>query len=132
MARKRYSVILALGLVLGIIGIASSIAQAWLPLCEMSCNEHIATWNELRESHVYCEGVAQSPRCIFKKCCPESPALAVSVVLKAENRQYADSAIHASQVIPITDFVLINNDMVEALVPGPPVPLFLKNLSLLC
>jgi len=131
-ACKAYSVILGLGFFLCVIGLASSIAQAWSPLCEMSCNEQGREWNELREPNDCCEGVNESSCCLFRGCCSESSALAVRVVSKAENRQYADSAIDGIHVIPVTDFLIISGNMAEPSVTGPPVSLFLKNLSLLC
>jgi hypothetical protein len=132
LARKAYSVIFELGFVLCVIGLASSIAQAWSPPCEISCNEQSWEWNQLREPNDCCEGVNESSCCLFKGCCSESSAMAVSVVSKAENRQYADSAIDGIHVIPVSDFLIINDNMAEPSVTGPPVSLFLKNLSLLC
>ena len=132
LARKAYSVIFALGFFVCVIGLVSSIAQAWSPPCEMSCNKQSRGWNELREPHDCCEGVIESSCGFFQGCCSESPAFVVSVVSKAKNRQYADSAVDGIHVIPVTDFLIRNNNMAEPLVIGPPVSLFLKNLSLLC
>jgi len=132
LARKAYSVILALGFLLCVIGLVSIIAQAWSLPCEMSCNKQSRGWNELREPHDCCEGVIESSCGFFQGCYSESPAFVVSVVSKAKNRQYADSAVDGIHVVPFTDFLMGNNNMAEPLIIGPPVSLFLKNLSLLC
>lgn len=132
MSRKAYSVILVLGFFLCGIGFVSSIAQAWSPPCEMSCNEQDREWNELREPHDCCEGVNESSCGLFQGCCSDSSAFSVSVVSKANNRQYADSAVDAIHVMPVIDSLMRNSNVAEPTIIGPPVSLFLKNLSLLC
>ena len=132
MARKAYTVIFALGFLLCFVGHATSIAQACSPACDMSCDEQSRGWNELREPHNCCDGFNESSCGLCPTCCLEFPAFAVSIVPKAENRQYADSTVDAIHVIPVIDFLMRNNNVAEPLVIGPPVSLFLKNLSLLC
>lgn len=132
MARRAYTEVFALSFFLCVVGVASNITQAWSPPCDMLCHEQNGALNELRESYDSCDGVKKCSCDFFKGCWSDLPVFAVSVASKLENPRSANLSPDAINARLVIGFPMGDNNMAATPVIGPPISLFLKNLSLLC
>jgi len=132
LVRRVYTIIFALGFWLCFVGFAPVVAQVWELPCEISCNELSEKLNDLRESHECCGVTNQSARDFFKSCCSFTPGSSAFLVSNIENQRLETLAVTGIKIRPAIYFSGITETTTEPTEVGPPQPLFLKNLSLLC
>ncbi len=132
LAGKVYTVILALGFFFSFVGLASSIAGACSLPCDMLCHQPSGRLTELGQPHGCSYGGNEFSCDVSRGCCSHLPELAVVGIPGIENAPPADLPVDTRNVSSFLDFPMAHGNVVWTLATGPPVPLFLLSLSLLC
>lgn len=131
LGRKAFHVIFALGLFLCSMELTSIIAGACSAPCDILCGQQSGRLKEFGQPRGCCCG-ANEPLCdVSKSCASGLPEFALSVVPMVKNPTPAHIVVNTTYVSTCLDFPAGINT-VWTLAIGPPVPLFLSSLCLLC
>ena len=132
LGRKAFPVIFALGLFLSSMELTSIIAGACSAPCDMLCGQQSGRLKEFGQPRGCCCG-ANEPLCdVSKGCASGLPEFALSVVPMVTNPTPAHITVNTTYLSSSLHFPVGLNDTVWTLAIGPPVPLFLSSLCLLC
>ena len=125
------TVIFTLGFLLCLVGLSTIVTHSWELPCEISCDELNVKFYDLEESHECCGQTNTSSCDLFQGCCSTVPGSSVPLISKVENKRFGILAITSVDAGEIS-FSNFREFIPESTETGPPQPLFLKNLSMLC
>jgi hypothetical protein len=132
LGRKTFSAMFAWGFVLCFLGLGCVSAAACSLRCGMQQMPHKTEAKGLCQPHSCCSSANEPPCDISKGCGSELPEFALSVIPRVKSPGQADMAVSSTEVISFRAYQVGHNNTVWTLATGPPVPLFLMSLSLLC
>ncbi|HED01066.1 MAG TPA: hypothetical protein ENN18_11945 [Proteobacteria bacterium] len=135
--RKSLCVALALVLSLGLVGMPNALAQTGCVgeccgQCDMRGSLHTAEAKRISPPWSCCCGAKATPCDVSQGCASEMPDFALFAVPRVENPAPADIASVRTNGCPFLNFLGGLTNKVWNLGMGPPGPLYLFNLSLLC
>ena len=129
--RKAFSVTFALVFILCSLGVGCTFAGACSVRCHMLGTQHRIEAKGSCHLQGCCCG-ANKPLCdVSKGCASELPEFALSAVPTVKKSTPAHTTVNTTYVSSSFDFPVGLDNTVWTLAIGPPVPLFLLNLSLL-
>ncbi len=135
--RKSLCIALALVLIQSLVWmptarVHASCAGGCCVQCDMRGSQHAAETNGNSQPQGCCCGTKTTPCDVSQGCALELPDFAVFAVPMVEKPAPADIASTTTNLLPPLDLPRGFTNKVWTFSMGPPVPLFLLNLSLLC